>query len=135
MPGMGMPAGLYLEEFGRIVADAFDATPYHVGSSVPGHERAGQYRDVDVRVLLDDDVYAAMGFGDPERPHLSAKWVALVMAFSELGRRMTGLPIDFQIQQVSYANEKFATGRSALGVRSEYRRAAVSPDTRSADNG
>jgi hypothetical protein len=88
---------------------------------VPGHERAGQYRDVDVRVLLEDDVYESMGFGDPERPHHNAKWCALVMAFSELGRRMTSLPIDFQIQQLSYANAKFPNGRSALGVRADYR--------------
>ena len=39
-----------------------------------------------------------------------------VLAFSALGREMTGLPIDFQIQQQSYANEKFEKSRNSLGM-------------------
>jgi hypothetical protein len=104
-PGIGMPASLYLHEFGRVVSEAFDGeTAYQVGSSIDGKT----WRDVDVRIMLDDEVYAAMKLGDPERPQENAKWVALCMAFSELGRRMTGLPIDFQLQQTTYANSKFS---------------------------
>ena len=123
-----MPAALHLERFGSILWDAFDATPYWVGSSLPGSEKAMQgkpWRDVDVRILLADEVYEAMGLGDPDHPHQNAKWVALVLAFSELGHAMTGLPIDFQIQQVSYANDKHDGPRSALGCMSRIRSGAA----------
>lgn len=80
------------------------------------------WRDVDVRLMLDDEVYEAMGFGDPKRPHDNARWVAFTLAFTELGRKMTGLPIDFQIQQTSRANEVDGNaGRHALGIRSSLR--------------
>jgi hypothetical protein len=117
--GVGMPHALRLEQFGAVLADAFDEVPYQVGSSLPGYESDRPWRDVDVRVILDDAVYEAMGFGDPERTHCNAKWVAYTLAFSALGKEMTGLPIDFQVQQLTYANTKHGKGhpRSALGLR------------------
>ncbi|HZU00836.1 MAG TPA: hypothetical protein VFA10_14310 [Ktedonobacteraceae bacterium] len=119
--GVGMPADLYLEEFGYQLYAAFGKMVYHVGSSVFGKS----WRDVDVRVLLPDEEYEAMGLGDPANPHANAKWVSLVLAYSALGKAMTGLPIDFQIQQQSYANERYSQNekhvRSALGVFSRLR--------------
>jgi len=116
-----MPAALLLEQFGRVIYEAFGEVPYHVGSSLPGANKPN-WRDVDVRLMLDDEQYAAMGFGDPERTHSNAKWVAFTLAFSALGKQMTGLPIDFQIQQTSHANRLYLPssghGRSALGIRS-----------------
>lgn len=100
--GVGMPAALYLQDFGQTVRDAFGEIPYHVGSSLTGMT----WRDVDVRLILDDEVYESMGLGDPTYPHSNAKWVALVKAFSILGKEMTGLPIDFQIQQRTLANKQ-----------------------------
>jgi hypothetical protein len=108
-----MPATLYLNEFGSQVWAAFGDCPYHVGSSLQGEREA---KDVDVRLILTDDEYAAMGLGDPRQPHLNGKWVALCMAFSALGEKMTGLPIDFQIQQMTHANETNTGPRSALGI-------------------
>lgn len=110
--GVGMPVALLLHEFGSQVWHAFGAPPYHVGSSV----ESKQWRDVDVRLILDDEVYEAMGLGVPGREHDNGKWVALCLAFSALGRQMTGLPIDFQIQQQTYANKTFDGVRSALGL-------------------
>ena len=114
---VGMPADLYLEEFGFQVWAAFGATAYHVGSSVKGK----QWRDVDVRLILPDAVYDQYDLGDPEHSHENAKWVSLVLAYSALGKSMTGLPIDFQIQQQSWANAHFSQKegclRSALGIR------------------
>ena len=107
---VGMPANLLLHEFGSQVWSAFGTPPYHVGSSLSGK----QWRDVDVRLLLDDEEYERLGLGDPAQPQLSDKWVALVLAFSALGRQITGLPIDFQIQQRTWANRKFDQPRSAL---------------------
>lgn len=109
--GVGMPQALWLNEFGSQVWSAFGEVPYLVGSALIGKE----WRDVDVRLILADDDYESMSLGDPTDPHRNAKWVALCMAFSELGYKMTGLPIDFQIQQRTEAN-KDKGHRSALGL-------------------
>jgi len=105
-PGIGMPATLYLLDFGQVILEAFGEIPFHVGSSLPGSGRPG-WRDVDVRLMLPDERYEAEGYGDPERPYDNAKWVAMVKAFSLLGRHMTGLPINFQIQQRTQANKEY----------------------------
>jgi hypothetical protein len=110
---VGFPADLLLHEFGSQVWGAFDKCPYHVGSSLT--LKSG-WRDVDVRLILDDETYEKMGLGHPERPHNNEKWVSLCLAYSALGKAMTGLPIDFQIQQQSYANKTYDKSRSALGV-------------------
>src|SRR5262249_48131802 len=110
--GVGMPAHLWLHEFGSQVWAAFGTPPYHVGSSLEEKE----WRDVDVRLILADEDYEALGLGKPNMPHHNGKWVALCLAFSALGRQMTGLPIDFQIQQRSRANAEYDGPRSALGV-------------------
>jgi hypothetical protein len=112
--GVGMPAALKLDEFGSQVWHAFGKPPYLVGSAT----RSKRWRDVDVRLILDDDEWAAMGFGDPCPSHFQhdGKWTALCLAFAALGREMTGLPIDFQIQQQTYANKTFDGPRCALGM-------------------
>lgn len=113
LAGIGMPATLYLQEFGELIYAAFDDVAYHVGSSLG--EKVG-WRDVDVRLILSDKKYKAMGYGNPRNSHQSAKWRAEIKAWSALGQQMTGLPIDFQIQQQSYANKMYKGARSALMV-------------------
>ena len=110
--GIGMPTTLLLQEYGRALFDVFGEVPYHVGSSLNG----ATWRDVDVRVMLDKEQYASMGFGDPEHSHENAKWCGYALAFSLLGQKMTGLPIDFQIQETEHANRLYSTNRSALIV-------------------
>ena len=110
--GVGMPATLLLDEFGSQIWSAFGHVPYHVGSSL----RQKTWRDVDVRLILSDEEYERMGLGDPKHPHQNAKWTSLVLAYSALGKAMTGLPIDFQIQQQTYANTHYKGIRSALGI-------------------
>lgn len=99
----GMPAGIWLTKYGEIIRDYFGHVPYHVGSSLT----TKQWRDVDVRLLLPDDEFEAL-FG----PHRDAignpKLSAITLAFCALGKAMTGLPIDFQIQPQEWANEKFS---------------------------
>jgi len=114
--GVGMPYSLLLQEFGEHVRRAFGGhMAYHVGSSL--REKSG-WRDVDVRLILPDEDYAQMGLGDPERGPENKRWVSLVLAWSCFGKHLTGLPIDFQIQQRSYANNNDANkgNRSALFV-------------------
>ena len=95
-----------------IVRSAFGDPPYLVGSALHGK----QWRDVDVRMILGDDAWIALELGDPCRPHTNAKWVSLCLAYSALGKSLTGLPIDFQIQQQTRANEQYDGPRSALGL-------------------
>jgi hypothetical protein len=106
-PGIGMPASLYLQDFGQLIYEAFGEIPYHVGSSLTANGKP-TWRDVDVRLMLDDETYEKMGLGDPESPHDNPKWVALVKVFTAYGRQLTGLPIDFQIQQQTHANKLFS---------------------------
>lgn len=111
--GVGMPAAIRLEVFGRRVTEAFGHPPYQVGSSLFGRE----WRDVDVRLMLPDAEFDAL-FPDhrEQPPHQDPKWALLCDAISELGRAQTGLPIDFQIQRVSDANAEHEGPRSALGL-------------------
>lgn len=111
--GVGMPQQLLLDEFGSQVWAAFGECPYHVGSSLT--QKSG-WRDVDVRLILSDEAYEALGLGDPAQTHRNAKWVSLSLAFSALGKAVTGLPIDFQVQQQTYANATYKGLRSALGL-------------------
>lgn len=109
--GVGMPQGLLLQEFGEHIFAAFGHVAYHVGSSL---EQKDGWRDVDVRLMLPDEEYEARGFGDPERPQWNKRWVSTILAWSAFGRHLTGLPIDFQIQQQTQANAKERGNRSAL---------------------
>ncbi len=115
--GVGMPQGILLREFGEHIRQAFGHMAYHVGSSL--NEKDG-WRDVDVRLMLPDEEYEARGFGPvegfPNNSQINRRWVSTVLAWSCFGRHLTGLPIDFQIQPLSWANAN--EGRTAGGSRS-----------------
>jgi hypothetical protein len=105
----GMPAEIWLNKFGVIVADYFGHTAYHVGSS----RNSKEWRDVDVRLLLPDDEFEAM-FGTIQSSAVNPKLAAITLAFAALGKHMTGLPIDFQIQPLTFANQQWPIGRTPL---------------------
>jgi hypothetical protein len=105
----GMPAGIWLTKFGAIVRDYFGHVPYHVGSSL----MSKQWRDVDIRLILSDEEFAGR-FGPDKSAETNPKLAAITLAFATLGKEMTGLPIDFQIQQQAAANDEFSGVRSAL---------------------
>lgn len=107
--GVGAPAATLLDIFGRMIFDVFGEYPYQVGSS----NQTTQWRDVDVRVMLDDEVYNAQ-YGDPNSTIPNRKRLLTELAFSLLGQKITGLPIDFQIQQHSHANEHYKGRRNCL---------------------
>lgn len=111
--GVGMPAALRLDAFGRRIADAFGHHPYQVGSSLFGRE----WRDVDVRLMLPDDEFDLLFPNHRTPPHADPKWALLCDAISELARAQTGLPVDFQIQRTTDANAEYDGPRSALGLR------------------
>jgi hypothetical protein len=118
---IGQPQGMLLNEFGERLHDAFGEVAYHVGSSLSAmRDKSREWRDVDVRLMLEDAEWEKMGLGDPANPHGNRKWRALCIVFSDYGRHLTGLPIDFQLQQRTHANTEYSRAkgcqRSALVV-------------------
>lgn len=105
-----------LQLAGWTVFQAFESMPYLVGSSLDRQD----YRDVDIRVILDDDEFAKMFPHQPADPRGKCNdpgWEFICAAISEWMRARTGLPIDFQIQQRTAANETFkGQKRNACGI-------------------
>lgn len=108
--GVGPEGSWTLRLFGAHVDQAFGHVPYQVGSSLTEKR---DWRDVDVRLLLPDTEYAEL-FGDPVNAGRDSKLLIWNMAWSALGTKITGLPIDFQFQQQTWANKTFPGPRSAL---------------------
>lgn len=114
--GVGPHEGHLLKLFGMEVRQGFGHTAYQVGSSLT---QKGGWRDVDVRAILPDEEYAVF-FGDPQTPeHYQPRLMSWNLAWTMLGRKMTGLPIDFQIQQQTLANTEHDGVRSALIIVSD----------------
>ncbi len=76
---------------------------------------SADWRDVDVRMIMADDEFDST-FANP------LLWEAFCLTTTSWLRSMTGLPIDFQAQRMSEANEKHQGGmRNHLsGGRREY---------------
>ena len=102
-------AQLYnLDSACRLIRRAFrGGPPYLVGTA--GMGSADSYRDVDVRLMLDDEEFAEVC---PTRE----RWELLCLAIGAYLRDCTGLPVDFQIQLASIANEKHDKPRNPLGM-------------------
>src|SRR5688500_10086623 len=111
--GPGMPAFLYLDRFGRWIDDAFGHIPYMVGSAT----RSKTWRDVDVRLGLPDEGFAALFPGSHAGSLVDPLWSLLCAALSALATQQTGLPVDFQIQSQTHANKAYPDGRrEPLGI-------------------
>lgn len=93
----------------QLISSAFDGgPPYLVGTAGVGG--ADGYRDVDVRLMLGDEEFAAVC-------PTQARWELLCLAISTWLRERTGLPVDFQIQRTAEANERFGDRpRNPLGM-------------------
>lgn len=93
----------------RLISRAFKGgPPYLVGTAGVG--AAESYRDVDVRLMLDDEEFA-------ETCPTRERWELLSLAISALLTERTGLPVDFQIQRTAEANERFGDRpRNPLGM-------------------
>lgn len=90
------------------ITEAFGEGPYLVGSSMLGQD----FRDVDVRSILPDEQFDEL-FGGRE-----FFWSLFCIAVSEYLRALTGLPIDYQVQRLSVANEKHSgKGRNQMGMK------------------
>jgi hypothetical protein len=112
---IGQPQSMLLSEFGDLIQKAFGThSVYHVGSSLTRKEET--WRDVDIRLMLTEEQWDKLGLLDPKQSHYDPKWRSLCIVFSHYGRHLTGLPIDFQIQRITEANEEFKGVRSWCGI-------------------
>ncbi|CAB4152196.1 hypothetical protein UFOVP585_61, partial [uncultured Caudovirales phage] len=80
---------------------------YQVGTSLSLSE-SKTHRDVDVRIMLDTKEFKTL--------QKIVNVDRLSVAVSIWGQKVTGLPIDFQIQDTEYANVHHNGYRSAIGV-------------------
>lgn len=118
---VGAPACFALEMACKTVADAFHApAPGHSGLYIVGSalERT-DWRDVDVRLMLDDDTFRQMfpdAMIDPPTWEFDPRWTLMVTSISLWMRQQTGLPIDFQFQPMSWANRHHDKLRHAAGL-------------------
>jgi hypothetical protein len=78
-------------------------TPYLVGSVTSRPD----WRDVDVRVMLPDEVMATLP--------IDVRWLNLCISL--WGQKVTGLPIDCQVESVTDGN-KYDGHRHPLGISS-----------------
>ena len=95
----GWPDTVYLQNFGFILSQVFNAQPYVVGSVT---NMDNKWRDIDVVVVLKDEEFMKM-FPEGDITY-SWKWEWTCAAWSELGKKITGLPIDFKIQSETISN-------------------------------
>lgn len=101
-----------LDHASLILRHAFDDVPYLVGSCL---ERP-DYRDVDVRLIVDDAKYDALFTGKGEQ-RANPLWSLLCASISEYLSRLTDLPIDFQFQRRTEASKQWGDEqRHPLGL-------------------
>jgi len=118
---IGAPACFALEMACKQIQAAFDDEEDFAGIFVVGSclERP-DWRDVDVRMILADEAFARLF----PRAHLTnatwefdPRWTLMTVAISQWLSKETGLPIDFQFQPMTFANERHKGPRHAVGLR------------------
>lgn len=99
----GWPAAILLHHWGRELARVFGTRDvYVVGSCAEGNK---QHRDVDVVVLLHQKEFDKW-FGEAGDSLGAPVWEAICLSFSLWGQKVTGLNIDFKVQEVEEANRR-----------------------------
>lgn len=94
-----------------LVTEGMGKHAYLVGSAT---ERA-DFRDVDVRLILEDEEFdRRFGSGDGAD---EAFWGLFCLAVSSYLSTVSGLPVDFQVQRMTEANQKFAKPRNPIGTK------------------
>lgn len=115
---IGAPACFALEEAIRPVCEAFGAFRGAGGCYVVGSVLKRQdWRDVDIRMILDDASFAVLFPCAGEHWEHDPRWLVMTVAISERLSRLTGLPIDFQFQPQTHANAAHSGPRNAIGIQ------------------
>ena len=76
------------------------------------------FRDVDIRLILEDSEFYRLFPWQPPDPRGKMNdphWELICNSISEWMRLRTGLPIDFQVQQMTAANATYDGPRHAMG--------------------
>jgi len=112
---IGAPECFALELACRDICDAFSGYGcYLVGSAL----QVRDWRDVDVRFIMEDAAFDALF---PRATNncweQDTRWLLLTVSISEHLSKVTGLPVDFQFQRQSHANERHLGPRHAIGLR------------------
>jgi hypothetical protein len=95
------------------IAEAFGELPYLVGSVLTRPD----YRDIDIRLILDDDVFMRLLNSDG-RLYTVRKLLNTALSDLIASAANAPKPIDFQIQSMTEANAPEHNGaRNPLGVR------------------
>lgn len=117
--GLGPHQMFMLNVFGGLVEAAWGELPYLVGSAA----RGVGWRDVDVRVMLSNEEYERrLGpIWQGGMRHQSPRWRAEMAAWTKLGEALTGLPIDFQVERATEANELYPHDRRIALMTWRYR--------------
>jgi hypothetical protein len=127
---IGAPEFFDLNQACRVIVDAYGARLYLVGSSLVKRD----YRDVDLRLILPDEDFAAMFPGLSvrtlsgvwlvcTRPDHDARWSLMCSSISLYLSKHSGLKVDFQVQQMKAANAEYPNEqRCAVGIFLEPKR-------------
>lgn len=116
---VGAPAVFALEEACRTLNDAFGGPGFYgvylVGSAL---ERP-DWRDIDLRMIIADEEFFKLfpNAGSHCSWEFDPRWILMTVAISERLSKLTGLPVDFQFQPQSWANEQHKKPRHAKGLR------------------
>ena len=111
---VGAPAIFALELACRDLNEAFGGFGcYLVGSALSRSD----WRDVDIRYIMSDADFAILFPNAGQYWEHDARWLLLTVAISERLQKLTGLPIDFQIQPQTHANARHPGPRNAMGLR------------------
>lgn len=115
---IGVPEFFNLNQVCCVITNAFGTNPYLVGSSLERRD----YRDVDIRLILDDSEFDRLFQGASGNMSYNAFYCLLCASISEWISTRTRLPIDFQIQRQTEANAEHPGPRSAIGIFLESRK-------------
>ena len=116
---LGAPEAFHLNNLCTMLNEAFGYNNFLVGSSIIKRD----YRDVDIRCIMDDDQFDLL-FPDSKNSHNcswvhDARWSLICASISEWLSKRSGLPVDFQIQRRTDANEQYPGPqhpRNAMGL-------------------
>jgi hypothetical protein len=110
---IGAPACFRLEQGCQLINRVFGGYGcYLVGSAL---ERA-DWRDIDIRCIMADELFAEEFPGAGQHWEHNPRWLFMATAVSEYLSKISGLPIDFQFQPQTHANERHQGTRSAIGL-------------------
>lgn len=92
-----------LEHACSVVAAGLGYPPYLVGSSTESPD----YRDIDLRVVMPDEEFDRLFASSKAAAFPGGLWGLLCLSVSHYLSAVSGLPIDFQVQRMTEANERF----------------------------